>query len=559
MGSRVNIGQWVLVTILIFAMGCGAHVRNAERPQSPLYEVDEDVEVALVSIEVPDWVKERMPEGEEAPEVLLRRVIPTAFDGTSYDVVDRLDEGYSISIDPDSEPMIVNSVNFVGVVGEPYRYDANNHAQAYGVRPITWEVVSAPSNFELDEETGEIFWIPESEGEVSITLEASNELGEDRINFDVQVREEDDSELRTPRSPRISNTQEFVAVPPEEIPTSIEEPLVLAAHVVDWDESEFHDDLLGTHRRAETDVVYSVWTRDGEHIDTRRVRLSAVPVAQTSGEIAVVPDWPQWYHDSWRASGDTRPTASQDDDDRIFAHAAEVNAIGFAFPFGTRQARYTSMLYDDDAHAEGVELMDQEDWAGAYDAFLQVVEEDPEDHGAHFNLGVAAELMGDDAQALQHLRRAYEINDRGTFRRHIEIVERREEMRRNITGEVTAAREAFEAQLAAEEATNEMPGDDIADEDVDQFADAIKALKELEEEREEDPQARMEAADTPQERQELQKELMSDMEEAAEGAGMSFQEFLMMSQRLHEDPEFRKRVEEHVDISDLGGASPPPQ
>ena len=456
-----------MVATLIYAMGCGAHVRNADRPQAPLYEADEDVKVALVSIDVPDWVKQGVPEGEEDPEVLLRRVIPTAFDGTSYDVVDRIDAGYSVSIDPDREPMIVDSANFVGVVGEPYRFNASNHAQAYGARPMTWEVISAPTNFELDEETGEIFWVPESEGEVSITLEASNELGEDRINFDVQVREEDDSDLRAPRSPRISNAQEFVAVPPVEVPTSIEEPLVLAVHVVNWTESEFHDDLLGTHRQADTDIAYSVWTRDGEHIDTRRVQLSAVPVGRTSGEIAVVPDWPQWYHDVWSASGDHRPTASQDDADRIFAHAAEVNAIGFAFPFGTRQARYTSMLYDDDAHAEGNELMGEEDWAGAYDAFLSVVEENPEDHGAHFNLGVAAELMGDDALALKHLRRAYEINDRSTFRRHIEVVERREEVRRNITGEVHAAGEAFEAQLAAEQAAEEeLAEENVEEEDV---------------------------------------------------------------------------------------------
>lgn len=549
MGRLETMGRWGLVAALIFAMGCGAHVRNAERPQAPLYEVDEDVDIALVDIEVPDWVKQRMPEGEEDPEVLLRRVIPTAFDGTSYDVVDRLDEGVSMPIDPDTEPMIIDSVNFVGVVGEPYRYDANNHAQAYGVRPITWEIISAPSNFELDEETGEIFWIPESEGEVSITLEASNELGEDRINFDVQVREEDDSDLRTPRSPRISNTQKFVGEPPQDVPTSIEEPLLLSAHVVDWDEGEFDDDLLGTHRRAETDVVYSVWTRDGEHIDTRRVQLAAVPVAQTSGEIAVVPDWPQWYHDSWRASGDFRPTASQDDEDRIFAHAAEVNAIGFAFPFGTRQARYTNMLYDDDAHEQGVELMDQEDWAGAYDAFLRVVEEDPEDYGAHFNLGVAAELMGDDAQALKHLRRAYEINDRGTFRRQIEMVERREEMRRNITGEVTTAREAFEAQVAAEEA-----GDEISEEDLDEFVVAIKAIHEWREEA--DPLGRMEAAETTEERQEIDRELLNAFDETVEGTGMSLEKFMMMAQRLAEDPDFQERVEERVDVSVFLEAAP---
>lgn len=104
--------------------------------------------------------------------------------------------------------------------------------------------------------------------------------------------------------------------------------------------------------------------------------------------------------------------------------------------------------------------------------------------------------------------------------------------------------------------------EELTDEDVDQFADVIKALQELDEERD-DPQARMEAAETPQERQAIQQELMSDMQEAIEGTGMSFQEFMMMSQRLQQDPDFQERLEERVDLSEImeeqQQAPPPPQ
>ena len=100
---------------------------------------------------------------------------------------------------------------------------------------------------------------------------------------------------------------------------------------------------------------------------------------------------------------------------------------------------------------------------------------------------------------------------------------------------------------------------ELSDDDVDQFADVISALKELDEERE-DPQARMAAAETQEERQQIQNELMTDMQNAVEGAGLSFHEFIMMSQRLQQDEDFQERLEERVDLSDILGdpEAPPP-
>lgn len=96
---------------------------------------------------------------------------------------------------------------------------------------------------------------------------------------------------------------------------------------------------------------------------------------------------------------------------------------------------------------------------------------------------------------------------------------------------------------------------EVSDEDVDKFADVIEKLQELDEERE-DPQARMEAADTPQERQAIQQEMIGEMQDAIEGAGMSFQEFMMMSQQLQQDPELRERLEERVDMEEIMGGGP---
>ena len=121
--------------------------------------------------------------------------------------------------------------------------------------------------------------------------------------------------------------------------------------------------------------------------------------------------------------------------------------------------------------------------------------------------------------------------------------------------------------MALDQPPQGMPGEgmdldeELSDEEVDQFAEVITTLQELDEDRE-DPQARMEAAETPQERQEIQQELMTEMQQAIEDTGMSFHEFMMMSQRLQQDPNFQERLEERVDLSEImqeqQDAPPPP-
>ena len=96
-----------------------------------------------------------------------------------------------------------------------------------------------------------------------------------------------------------------------------------------------------------------------------------------------------------------------------------------------------------------------------------------------------------------------------------------------------------------------MPGMDmnepVEDDQVEKFAAVITALQELDENRE-DPRERMQAAETPQERQAIQQELMEEMQNAIEQAGLSFQDFMLLSQRLQQDENFRTRLGEHVDL-----------
>lgn len=97
--------------------------------------------------------------------------------------------------------------------------------------------------------------------------------------------------------------------------------------------------------------------------------------------------------------------------------------------------------------------------------------------------------------------------------------------------------------------------EEVSDEDLDNFGEAIEAIGELQEEAE-DPQQRMEDAETQQERQEIQQEMIGELQGAVEDSGMQFQEFMMLSQRLQQDPELQQRLSERVDMEELMGPAP---
>lgn len=372
MRTCVKLGNGLLALTLIVAMGCGAQVQDM-RQQAPLYEIDEDVAVALVSIDIPEW-SEVDVDAAESPETLLPRVIPTVFDGSPYQVIDRRGEGFKLAIEPEGD----------------VDYDDNE-------RPI------------------------------------------------------------------ISASKAFTATAPADVPTSIEEPLLLGVQVLDWRESEDHAGV-GLQRKVHTDVVYSLWTRDGQKVDTRRVRLDVVPGQNFSGAPMIVPDWPRWMHSAWDGDRHYRPPSATRDEDELFDDAAEVNAMAFAYPYGTREVSYSAPLIDDSELAEGMERMEEKDWAGAYEAFARAVEEHGETDGAHYNMAVAAELQGNDTLALEHFRKAYELNNRGMYQRHMETVERRQDLRINVGEMVAAAEEARQAQIAAEEQASEAEIDDEEEE-----------------------------------------------------------------------------------------------
>lgn len=97
--------------------------------------------------------------------------------------------------------------------------------------------------------------------------------------------------------------------------------------------------------------------------------------------------------------------------------------------------------------------------------------------------------------------------------------------------------------------------EEVTDEELDQFGEAIEAMQELEEEGE-DPQQRMQEADSQAEMQQIQQELMQEMQSAVEDSGMEFRNFMQLAQRLQQDPELQQRLAERVDMQELMGPGP---
>ncbi len=374
MGRGRKVGIWICMALMSVVVACGAQVQD-KRQQAPIYEVDEDVEVALVSIDIPEWVEVGVS-GEDRPEPRLLSALSDVFDKSPYHIVDRMGEGVEV------------------VIGPKMQGDS--------------EVVDATD---------------------------------------------------------IDAKQAFVAEPVADVPVSIEEPLILGVQVVGWSESDDLEGRSGTRRRAHTDVVYSLWSRDGQEIETRRVRLQLVPGQELSQVPELVPGWPRWLHTAWEHDESYRPQRASHDAEELFGSAAELNATAFAYPYGTHEVPYSAPLVDDSELAEGLDRIDDRDWVGAYEAFARVIEEVGESDGAHFNMGVVAELIGDDALAIEHFRRANELNERGMYRRHLESVELRQGMRVNVGEMVLAAEAARQAQIVSEqEAASEEIDDGSSDE-----------------------------------------------------------------------------------------------
>lgn len=84
-------------------------------------------------------------------------------------------------------PLITSTAGQVGMVGRPYRYDADDTASASGSAPFTWSLLLGPAGLTIEPATGLISWVPASAGTLLTCLEVRNAVGQTSQCFGVAV------------------------------------------------------------------------------------------------------------------------------------------------------------------------------------------------------------------------------------------------------------------------------------------------------------------------------------------------------------------------------------
>jgi len=88
-------------------------------------------------------------------------------------------------------PNIVSEPISFGVVGQTYAYNI----KATGNPKPAYKLVSGPAGVSLNATTGALTWIPGAAGNFSVTMQASNSLGQEEQKFDITVKPALDEKL----------------------------------------------------------------------------------------------------------------------------------------------------------------------------------------------------------------------------------------------------------------------------------------------------------------------------------------------------------------------------
>ena len=110
---------------------------------------------------------------------------------------------------------------------------------------------------------------------------------------------------------------------------------------------------------------------------------------------------------------------------------------------------------------------------------------------------------------------------------------------------------ASEATAEAEREDEGWEGDEfIDDERLRRFAVAVISLYEMDNER--DIPAEFDEAESRSEAVEVREELLYEMERRIEEAGLGFEEYMLIRERVEADPELQKRLAEIIEAKGAG-------
>lgn len=424
------MSRLLAVALASSLLACVAQVRGS-RIQRPLHDAPDGSRIALVSVEVPSWVAEATPRGQDAREQIKAAAL-AAFEKGPYVLVDATAAGYRIPMGPDTRPTLATSANVIAEVNKPWAFDADGIADAVGAPPIGWRVAKAPPGFEIDATSGRVTWTPANLGKHGIELVASNKHGDSSFKFEVEVVAQGGAPEVKLGKPNGFVSGPYASVLPGPVPDTIDAPLVLGIRVAGWS-----GDLKAATTRQKivvTDVVYALWTRDGKELETRRVIVNQMPAVSYQNAVTFEPDRDATW--KWKESWDVPLPYAPVTTNEMFPSAARANAVAFAYAWTKQEIAFSAQLDESSpALKPGIELSNKDDYQGAYKAFEAAAQADPKLAGAWYNMGVMKELLGFDAEALELYRKAYGLNPnepQGMYKRQMFYVEKRLEQKQAL-------------------------------------------------------------------------------------------------------------------------------
>jgi hypothetical protein len=377
-----------LLAALVFT-GCVAQVRGT-RLQKPFNVAPAATKVAFVGVDVPPWLPVSAKLGD--PGGVMKTAILAAFGKSSFQVVDQPSSG-RFTMGPDTAPQILNTAPSSAEVGQVWPMVA----MAVGKPPISWAVLEGPPTLKIDAQSGLVTWTPAATGVEKLVLEASNPRGKTRVQLSIDVRKPGTGPVLpvTPSAPFIAPDQVFASKPPAAGPS---EPLWLGATVIGW--STGSQAMPGGSARPTftADVVYTVWTRGGREVETRRVQVNGIPAAPFTERVTLLPKRTFWA--SPTEDSDLRSRYASLDEAKLPVETAQVSADVFAYTYGEHQRWFSAQLDETSPLLKpGIELSNKDDFEGAYRSFAEVAAANPQLAGAFFNQGVMCEVLGRDQEA----------------------------------------------------------------------------------------------------------------------------------------------------------------
>lgn len=420
----MNTSRLTALLLTIALTGCVAQVRGT-RLQKPFTAAPEGTKLAFLGVDVPPWIARDPKLGD--PGALVSTALLEAFGKSSLTVVDQ-SSAPDFVISPDTAPQILHTAPGVAEVGQPWPMTA----MAVGKPPITWAVLEGPPTLKIDAQSGHIQWTPAATGFEKLVLEASNALGRTKVELAIDVRKAGSGPVEAvrPSAPFIAPDQLFAALPPSSGPS---EPLWLGATVVGWTPGS--QAMPGGSARATftVDVAYTIWTRAGREVETRRVRVNGIPAAPFTERITVLPKRSFWA--SPKEDADLRSRFASLEDTKLPLETAQVNAEVFAYDFGEHQRWFSAQLDESSPLLKpGIELSNKDDFEGAYKTFSEVAAANPNVAGAFFNAGVMCEVLGRDDEASELYKKARALNaGEGLYVRQQEALESRRKLEQRLT------------------------------------------------------------------------------------------------------------------------------